>query len=452
MHTLYNNIRHLLLCLLMLAGSQMTWAQFDDYNPTLPAEPGVVVMSHLYLVSDPAGGCTFNRTSGAAYLVGSSVTVKATVAAKHEFLGWYQGDLLVGQDLTYTVTEMPYHDMTLTARLRYIPDPVQYTVTAVANDPNSCTVTGGGTYQVGKSVTLKATPKSGAYKFSHWTKNGVRTNLAQNFTFTLTEEDGDLSFEAWYDFEPTLPSEPGSDIVKSYLYFESDPAEACTFSITSGIAVNVGSSVSIKATPKIDYVFKGWHQDDLLVGQDLTYTIAEMPYKDIRLVASWDYVPTPCYRVTAAVGDGVGGTVSCTGSKVRDGLYEAGSLMTIKCTTESKYTFLYWTKNGVPTDLPKDFTFILTADDGDLSFEAWFDYDPMLPNEPTGTQDDVDCGVILGDVNGDERVSIADVVALVAHLRGHDPASYNASTADVNQDGEVDADDIKALINMLLQR
>ena len=57
---------------------------------------------------------------------------------------------------------------------------------------------------------------------------------------------------------------------------------------------------------------------------------------------------------------------------------------------------------------------------------------------------------LLGDVNGDGEVTIADVTALVNILLGKDTAGYNLEAADVNSDGGRTIADVTVLVNILL--
>ena len=58
---------------------------------------------------------------------------------------------------------------------------------------------------------------------------------------------------------------------------------------------------------------------------------------------------------------------------------------------------------------------------------------------------------ILGDVNGDGQITIADVTALVNIILGKDTAGqYNHSAADVNGDGQITIADVTALVNIIL--
>ena len=58
---------------------------------------------------------------------------------------------------------------------------------------------------------------------------------------------------------------------------------------------------------------------------------------------------------------------------------------------------------------------------------------------------------LLGDVNNDGNVDIADVTALIDYLLSQDATGINLNAADVNEDSEVNIADATALIDMLLQ-
>ena len=58
---------------------------------------------------------------------------------------------------------------------------------------------------------------------------------------------------------------------------------------------------------------------------------------------------------------------------------------------------------------------------------------------------------ILGDVNGDKKIDISDVVAMVNHILGNTPStSFKVKAADINKDGNIDISDVVALVNMIL--
>ena len=79
------------------------------------------VRSRLYLESEPAGVCTFNRVSGAWVEADQYVNVNVTgVDPQYAFAGWFQGGVKITdvQSLNYL---MGYHDETLVARFTLLP-------------------------------------------------------------------------------------------------------------------------------------------------------------------------------------------------------------------------------------------------------------------------------------------------------------------------------------------
>ena len=61
-----------------------------------------------------------------------------------------------------------------------------------------------------------------------------------------------------------------------------------------------------------------------------------------------------------------------------------------------------------------------------------------------------DATILVGDVNGDNKISIADVTALINYLLSGDASEINIELADCNKDGEIKISDVTALINYLL--
>ena len=55
----------------------------------------------------------------------------------------------------------------------------------------------------------------------------------------------------------------------------------------------------------------------------------------------------------------------------------------------------------------------------------------------------------MGDVNSDGWIDYADVCALVNHLIGLTPDQFNADAANVNGDSRVDITDVTALIGII---
>lgn len=61
-------------------------------------------------------------------------------------------------------------------------------------------------------------------------------------------------------------------------------------------------------------------------------------------------------------------------------------------------------------------------------------------------------GILLGDANGDNKVDVADIVAIVSHQKGKDVNGFSLPTADVNNDGIADEKDIKLILPMIMSK
>ena len=118
----------------------------------------------------PVGGGTVEGAGD--YAKGASVTLTATSNDHYDFVNWTEDGAVVSTTAEYSFTVTK--DIELIANFQ---EHAKYTITAVANDENMGTVTGGDTYYAGESATLKATAKSG-YVFAGWAdgeKNATRT-------------------------------------------------------------------------------------------------------------------------------------------------------------------------------------------------------------------------------------------------------------------------------------
>lgn len=55
----------------------------------------------------------------------------------------------------------------------------------------------------------------------------------------------------------------------------------------------------------------------------------------------------------------------------------------------------------------------------------------------------------LGDVNGDEKINVSDIVSLVNYISESAPAIFVEEAADVNQDNKINVADIVTLVNLV---
>ncbi len=145
-------------------------------NRNLTANFSVITFT-VATSSSPASGGT---TSGSGiYNSNASATVIATPATGYQFINWTQGGSVVSTSATYTFTVTA--NRTLVANFNLI----SYSISTSANPAEGGTVSGGGTYNYGTSVTITASPATG-YQFINWTESGVAVSTNPSYTFTAT--------------------------------------------------------------------------------------------------------------------------------------------------------------------------------------------------------------------------------------------------------------------------
>ena len=294
----------------------------DDFSITEPAPT-------QYTITVNANNNAWGTVSGGGtYNAGATCTLHATPASGYQFDSWKKNGSVVSTNPNYsfTVTE----NATYTAY--FSAEPVTYyTITVNASPSNGGTVTGGGTYPAGSSVTLTATPNNG-YAFSQW-QDGSTANPR---TITV---NGDATYTATFtQLNYTITT-------------NVSPAGAGT--VTGGGAYHYGEQVTLTATANSGYEFQGW-SDGVTDNPRIITVTGNATY-----TAVFSEVGATYYNVTTSVSPAGAGTV--TGG----GTYEAGSVIVLTATANPGYTFNRWDDNS--TQNPRTVTV-----NGDMSFTAIF--------------------------------------------------------------------------------
>jgi hypothetical protein len=63
---------------------------------------------------------------------------------------------------------------------------------------------------------------------------------------------------------------------------------------------------------------------------------------------------------------------------------------------------------------------------------------------------EVEIPAIKGDVNGDGKVDVEDIVGIVNKILGDPAEGFIEANADVNEDGKIDVDDVVGTVNIIL--
>lgn len=119
------------------------------------------------------------------------------------------------------------------------------------------TATGGGRYEIGTKVTLRATPKPGA-TFQGYYLNNISGQLLSNraeYTFTV---EGAMSIVAKFSALPKI------------ITVSASPAAGG--SVSGGGSKEVGTNCTVVATANAGYDFAGWYEGKTLVSNAASYT------------------------------------------------------------------------------------------------------------------------------------------------------------------------------------
>jgi hypothetical protein len=109
----------------------------------------------------------------------TEITVMAIPVTGYRFVNWTKNGAEVSTDSIYTFPAMESCELTanFAENIR--------TITLIANPPDLGTVSGGGNYLYGETITVSARAISG-YSLINWTENGVEVSKNADYTFTVT--------------------------------------------------------------------------------------------------------------------------------------------------------------------------------------------------------------------------------------------------------------------------
>ena len=122
-------------------------------------------------------------------------------------------------------------------------------------------VSGAGVFEIGKQVTVVATPNSGKY-FRGWKANGSDTIVSMDASYTF-ELSGQTDLIAVFS-DSEAPQYYNVQVVNA------NPSMG-TISPEGVQQVEAGSSIRLSATPKGDYRFNGWFVNESVVSTSQTF-------------------------------------------------------------------------------------------------------------------------------------------------------------------------------------
>lgn len=409
---------------------------------TIPPEPHTITTA----VSPAEGGTV---TGGGTYDKGTDVTLKATANEGYSFVNWTEDGNEVSTEATYTFTVSD--DRSLVANFEQ-----GYTINVAVDPKDGGMVTGGssGFYADGTQLVIKAIPNEG-YRFVDWKIDGVNGSSEPTYTFIV---DGDLStlvahFEQVYRLSGT-----------NVLFF----SEGSINNITEAAE---GERVTVSLNPV--NVQNGYY----LTGEFSTDGVVITKEEDNE--DGWFIMPAKAVTVNAVAAERTEYKIdltTATTQTITEGAWLAlmqqegyfGSV----CDDTGYLQYIDLNLDGTPDlQLTDDYneatrvtTYGVTKLDGANQLTTNYrltiptfpelnpsPYSTILVTLGSGSEVNNLPEIIMGDVNGDGRVTITDATLLTDFVNtGVEPAGFVKAAADVDYSRSITMADVMAILEIIL--
>ena len=258
-----------------------------------------------------------------SYVIGQSTTIKATPNTGFKFVQWNDGNTNSSRSITVASGTNSY-------TATFAVDTA--TVSVSSNNTSYGTVSGGGTYDVGSSVTITATPKTN-YHFVKWSDGNTSASRS------VTVKSGTNSYTATFAKDTATVSVSSNNT---------------SYGTVSGSGTyDIDSSVTIKATPKTNHHFVRWNDGNTNATRTITVTRGTNSYTATFAVDT--------ATVTVSSNNTSYGTVSGGGT------YDVGSSVTITATPKTNCYFVKWSDGNTSASRS------VTVKSGTNSYTATFE-------------------------------------------------------------------------------
>ena len=342
-----------------------TFTASGDYEFNFPTIHGCdsIVSLHLTIthevttIADPTNGGVI--TGGGLFNQGQTCTLVATANAGYDFMCWVdQTGAVVSMEPTYAFEVM--EDKTMMAY--FVQDGfcgVKFDLYDTYGDgwTNNYLVVNAeyGDYQeltisTGMYVSYILRVADGSHVTLGWIPGsyiGECSFLVSYLNGNQIFYGGGMSSDFQFDFDMDCEGMPATPYV--YINVEANPYDGG--SVIGGGSFPQGLTHTLTAMPNNGYVFLNWTKEGAVVSTEPTYvfTVTE----DVNYVANFEPIN---YTITAEANSTEGGTVNGGGT------YYYGEECTLTATANYGYSFLNWTKGGVPVSTDLEYSFIVMED------------------------------------------------------------------------------------------
>ena len=206
-------------------------------------------------VNDDDGGSV---SGGGSFNYGDSTTIKAKAYSGYAFTGWKENGDIISRD-----SEIKLNNLTVDRKIKAIFKKTRYNINLSVNPYNSGDVTGGGTYNLGDSATISATPRAG-YDFVGWFINGQVVSRDRSYRIGKIEQDYNIM--ATFQQTGTITYELSSGVATT----------GGSISPSGKVYAPRGSSITYTITPKAGFAILAVAVDGTQVGPVKSYTFSNI--------------------------------------------------------------------------------------------------------------------------------------------------------------------------------
>jgi uncharacterized repeat protein (TIGR02543 family) len=295
-----------------------------DGNHSLTAHfiPLVIGKFSVNLSSNPAVGGT---TMGAgAYDAGSTVLIQARANNNFSFANWTKDGNLISLNPSFQIPSLTSNSLYIA---NFNANPLsQITLTVSSNPITGGTATGGGTYNIGRSVTINATAFIG-HRFINWTNQftGVVISTSASYTFVLNSNKNIVANYSTNKYTIATNAVNGT-IIKN----------------PDQLDYNHGTNLQLTAVPKAGYSFTSWSGDTIATSNPLTIKMVS----NKTITANFTAIPPATYTITITSNNG---TVAKSPNSPS---YTSGTSVQLTATPIAGYQFSSWSGDTVASINP----------------------------------------------------------------------------------------------------
>lgn len=262
----------------------------------------------------------YGKISGSGLVqLGASVTLTAAPNTGYKFTAWQENGQTVSRDRAYTFTATGNRALTAVFE-------AAATIAVSIDPPGGGSASGGGTYDIGTSVTVTAAPASG-YLFVAWKEGGE--TVSSNRTYTFTAERS-RRLTAVFAVACTVSA-------------SVDPSGSG--SVSGAGTYPQGAVVTVTAAAGNGYRFAAWKENGVTVSTSASYAFAVTGNRSLTAVF------VAVYSISVSASPAGGGTVSGAG------VYDQGEAVTVTATPGSAYNFFAWKEGSSSVSTEASYTF-----------------------------------------------------------------------------------------------